>query len=299
MAERIFDEKTLRKLNKLQIVAKHVRAGQMKGERRSVRRGTSIEFADYRNYARGDDLRRLDWNVYARLDRPFIKLFEEEEDLAVYLLLDASASMDWPREGNPDEHKFTFAQRVIAGLAYISLGSGDRLFVASLGGKRRNAMWGPLRGRGYTLGMLDFIGGLEADSVVDLNTSMRDFAMRTTRPGLCIIVSDLMSATGYQDGLSALQARGHEVTLIHVLSPDEVTPALTGDLQLLDIETNATQDVSVDEGMRELYVKRLLTWRDEISGFCTKRGIHYATIETSTAWDELILFELRRLGVVK
>lgn len=299
MAERIFDEKTLRKLNKLQIVAKHVRAGQMKGERRSVRRGTSIEFADYRNYARGDDLRRLDWNVYARLDRPFIKLFEEEEDLAVYLLLDASASMDWPREGNPDEHKFTFAQRVIAGLAYISLGSGDRLFVASLGGKRRNAMWGPLRGRGYTLGMLDFIGGLEADSVVDLNTSMRDFAMRTTRPGLCIIVSDLMSATGYQDGLSALQARGHEVTLIHVLSPDEVTPALTGDLQLLDIETNATQDVSVDEGMRDLYVKRLLAWRDEISGFCTKRGIHYATIETSTAWDELILFELRRLGVVK
>ena len=299
MSERIFDEKTLRKLNKLQLVAKHVRAGQMKGERRSVRRGTSIEFADYRNYARGDDLRRLDWNVYARLDKPFIKLFEEEEDLAVYLLVDASASMDWPREGNPDEHKFTFAQRVVAGLAYISLGSGDRLFVASLGGKRRNAMWGPLRGRGYTLGLLDFMGSLEADNAVDLNMSMRDFALRTTRPGLCIIVTDLMSPTGYQDGLAAMQSRGHEVTLIHVLSPDEVTPPLSGDLQLLDIETNKTQDVSVDEGMRDLYVKRLLAWRDEISSYCTKRGIHYATVETSTAWDELILFELRRLGVVK
>ena len=299
MSERIFDEKTLRKLNKLQLVAKHVRAGQMKGERRSVRRGTSIEFADYRNYARGDDLRRLDWNVYARLDKPFIKLFEEEEDLAVYLLVDASASMDWPREGNPDEHKFTFAQRVVAGLAYISLGSGDRLFVASLGGKRRNAMWGPLRGRGYTLGLLDFMGSLEADNAVDLNTSMRDFALRTTRPGLCIIVTDLMSPTGYQDGLAAMQSRGHEVTLIHVLSPGEVTPPLSGDLQLLDIETNKTQDVSVDEGMRDLYVKRLLAWRDEISAYCTKRGIHYATVETSTAWDELILFELRRLGVVK
>jgi len=299
MTERIFDETTLRKLNKLQLVAKHVRAGQMKGERRSVRRGTSIEFADYRNYARGDDLRRLDWNVYARLDKPFIKLFEEEEDLAVYLLVDASASMDWPREGNPDEHKFTFAQRVVAGLAYISLGSGDRLFVASLGGKRRNAMWGPLRGRGYTLGLLDFMGSLEADNAVDLNTSMRDFAVRTTRPGLCIIVTDLMSPTGYQDGLAALQSRGHEVTLIHVLSPDEVTPPLSGDLQLLDIETNKTQDVSVDEAMRDLYVKRLLAWRDEISAYCTKRGIHYATVETSTAWDELILLELRRLGVVK
>ncbi len=118
MAERIFDEKTLRKLDQLTIIVNKVRAGAIKGERRSSRRGTSIEFADYRNYVRGDDLRRVDWNIYARLQRPFIKLLEDEEDLAVYLVLDASASMDWPRSGERDHHKFLYARRVLAGLGY-------------------------------------------------------------------------------------------------------------------------------------------------------------------------------------
>src|SRR5574342_207031 len=92
----LFDDKTLRKLDRLALVASQVRAGQSKGERRSTKRGTSIEFADYRDYARGDDLRRVDWNVYARLERPFVKLFEEEEDLAVHVVVDASGSMNWP-----------------------------------------------------------------------------------------------------------------------------------------------------------------------------------------------------------
>src|SRR4029077_3482074 len=119
--EKLFDEKTRRKLEQLMLVATRVRAGAMKGERRSTKRGTSIEFADYRNYARGDDLRRLDWNIYARLERPFIKLLEDEEDLAVHVLLDTSASMEWPPEGARDQKKFLYAQRLTAGLAYISL----------------------------------------------------------------------------------------------------------------------------------------------------------------------------------
>src|ERR1700674_2280510 len=120
MAERLFDEKTLRKLERLTLVASHVRAGIMKGERRSKKRGTSIEFADYRNYVQGDDLRRVDWNIFARLDRPFIKLLEDEEDLAVHLLIDASTSMDWPIGSDTSKNKFTFARRVLAGLGHIS-----------------------------------------------------------------------------------------------------------------------------------------------------------------------------------
>src|SRR3954452_9909284 len=109
MAEKLFDEKTLRKLDRLTLVASQIRAGVMKGERRSTRRGTSIEFADYRDYTRGDDLRRVDWNVFARLERPFIKLLEEEEDLAVHLILEASRSMDYGADGDPQNearHKF-------------------------------------------------------------------------------------------------------------------------------------------------------------------------------------------------
>lgn len=296
MAERLFDEKTLRKLERLTLVASRVRAGVMKGERRSTKRGTSIEFADYRNYTRGDDLRRVDWNIFARLERPFIKLLEEEEDLAVHLILDASDSMNWPREGNADQNKFRFAQRVVAGVGHMALGTGDQLSVVSLGAP--SVVWGPFRGRGHTLALMDFVGRINAKGTTDLNAGLTTYARRGPRPGLCLLVSDLMSPTGYQDGIAALQGRGFEVGLIHILSPDEIRPQLVGDLQLVDVETGLPQDVSVDGGMVDMYQRRLIAWRDDIEAYCTRRGIHYATVETSTPWEELILFELRRLGVV-
>src|SRR3982751_2542532 len=165
MAEKLFDEKTLRKLDRLTLVASRVRAGVMKGERRSTKRGTSIEFADYRDYARGDDLRRLDWNIYARLERPFIKLLEDEEDLAVHLLIDTSASMGWPQDGNKNLNKFLYAQRLTAGLAYISLATNDRLILSTLG-EGRPLQYGPIRGRGYGLAMLNSVSGLQPAGVV-------------------------------------------------------------------------------------------------------------------------------------
>ena len=132
----IIDEALLRKLEQLSLAATRVRVGQTVGERRSTKRGTSVEFADYRNYVRGDDLRRVDWNIYARLERPFVKLFEAEEDLAVHVLLDGSGSMDWGGESSDqlagDLNKWLFARRLAAALGYVALVSGDRLTVASL-----------------------------------------------------------------------------------------------------------------------------------------------------------------------
>src|SRR6185369_17283048 len=185
--EKLFDEKTRRKMEQLTLVASRVRAGAMKGERRSTKRGTSIEFADYRNYARGDDLRRLDWNIYARLDRPFIKLLEDEEDLAVHLLLDTSASMEWPQDGERDLNKFRYAQRLIAGLAYISLATNDRLMVSAISDVRHDP-FGPARGRGYGLAMLNYVGGLKASGITDINTSLKNYSNRGGRPGLCFVV---------------------------------------------------------------------------------------------------------------
>ena len=298
MAERIFNEKTLRKLDRLTIIANKVRAGAIKGERRSTRRGTSIEFADYRNYVRGDDLRRVDWNIYARLQRPFIKLLEDEEDLAVHLVLDASASMDWPRTGERDLHKFLYARRVLAGLAYIALGSGDRVTVSALRGDGIQ-QWGPLRGRGHTLTLLTWLENAYTRGGVNLNEALRDYALRTARAGVCIVISDLMSPEGYEDGLRALQGRGHEVTMIQVLSPDEVDPEITGDLKLVDVETGIPQDVTIDTTMKDLYMQRLQAWQAEISTYCTRRGIHFLTIETSTPWEQLILSERRQARVVQ
>jgi uncharacterized protein (DUF58 family) len=298
MAERIFDEKTLRKLERLTIIANKIRTGAIKGERRSTRRGTSIEFADYRNYVRGDDLRRMDWNIYARLQRPFIKLLEDEEDLAVHLLLDASASMDWPRSGEHDRHKFLYAQRVLAGLGYIALSSGDQVTVTVFRGDGVQR-WGPLRGRGHTVSLLLWLEKAQTHGQVNLNQILADYALRTARAGVCVVLTDLLSPEGYEAGLRSLQGRGHEVTAIQVLSPDEVRPELMGDLRLIDVETGVSQDVTVDEVIRGLYINRLQAWQAEISAYCTRRGIHYVAAETSTPWEQLILAELRQARVVQ
>lgn len=294
---KIFDPATLRKFESLNLIASQIRAGAMKGERRSVKRGTSIEFADYRNYVKGDDLRRIDWNIFARLERPFIKLLEEEEDLAVHFLIDASSSMDWPREGDRDHHKFVWGLRVLGGLAYLSLTSGDLVYVNALRSDR-NHRWGPHRGRAYSMNMLLSMEEIYTRGDTDLDIALKDYAMRARRPGLCILVSDMMSP-GYRDGLSALQSRGFEVAVIQTLSPDEVNPVITGDLRLIDVETGLPQEVTVDAEMQQLYLERLLAWQEEIGEFCLKRGIHFVTVETSMPWEEVILFQLRRIGVVR
>jgi uncharacterized protein (DUF58 family) len=222
----LFDEQTLRKLNQLTLVASRVRSGAIKGERRSSHRGSSVEFADYRNYTAGDDLRRLDWNIYARLEKPFIKLLEEEEDLAVYVLIDGSRSMDW---GEDEEHKFNYALKLAAGIGSIALSSGDLLSVGFLQGGRVAAEFSPSRG-GYALPRLfKFLESLEAKADTDLNASLKAYSIAPRRAGLVVLISDLFAVDGYETGLRQLLSRGHEAALIHVLSPDEVDPPLAGE----------------------------------------------------------------------
>lgn len=300
MAENIvFDEKTRRKLEQVMLWSQRVRAGAMKGERRSTRRGTSIEFADYRNYTPGDDLRRLDWNIYARLQRPYIKLLEDEEDLAVHVLLDTSASMNWPEEHERiDENKFVFGQRMAAGLAYTSLTSNDRMMLTAISDEGIKA-FGPARGRGRGLAMLKFIDGLEAAGITDLNDTLTDYALRGSRPGLLFVISDMFSPSGHMDGISTLMGKGYEVVVMHTLSPDEIDPPLAGDLRLIDVETGAPQEVTIDGGMREIYMQRLETWREDIRIEVMRRGGHYIFISTDQPWERFILQDLRRMGLIK
>ena len=297
-AQILLPEVIRRRIEPLMLVAKKVRVGAMKGDRRSIKRGNSIEFADYRNYVPGDDLRQLDWNIYARLERPFIKLLEDEEDLTVHLILDASASMDFPPEGEADQQKLLFAKRIFAGLAYVSLTSNDRLIMTAVndGGK---ATFGPVRGRGRGIAMLRYIQDLGAVGITDLNIMLEDYARRTRRPGLTLIISDMFSPTGYVDGLNALLSRGHEVAFLHVLAPEEITPPLVGDLRLIDVETGAAQEVTVDASMRGIYQQRLSAWRDEIREECLRRGAYYFPLVTDAPWERVILSDMRRVGLVK
>jgi uncharacterized protein (DUF58 family) len=293
----ILDESTLRKLEHLALVADQVRVGAMKGDRRSRKRGTSIEFADYRNYTRGDDLRRLDWNVYARLERPFIKLLEEEEELAVHLLIDASASMDWP-EGESENHKLRFALQLAAAIGYIGLAGGD-LVQATLLRSSGNQYWGPFRGRQNGLALFRFLETAVAAGTTDLNLSLRHYALRARRPGLLFLLSDLLAPAGYGEGLNALQARGYEVGLIHLLTPDEVDPPVGGDVKLIDVETGAEAELSLDLSTLSLYRERLRRWQAEIAADCGRRRVHYVPVTTDTPWDRLVLHTLRAQQLVK
>ena len=309
----LFDESFLHKIDRLSLVVRKRRAGQLKGERRSTKRGSSVEFADYRDYVQGDDLRRVDWNIYARLERPFVKLFEEEEDLSVHVLVDASGSMDWgggslqpgsplPTGGGGPRHKWTYARRTAAALSYIALNSGDRLTVALLqeeGGDEATSRFGPARGRGQTLRVLRFLVDQAAAGTTDLNRALREYAFTARRPGLAILISDLFSPTGFEEGLSTLLARGYELLLLHTLAPEEANPRLAGDLKLIDVESGHEQEMSIDAGMRALYRRRVAAWQDEVTRWCGQRGASYVPVVTDTPFDELILFYLRRRGLVR
>ncbi len=174
----------LRKIERLSLVAKRVFPGQLRGERRSTKRGSSVEFADYRNYAVGDDFRRVDWNVYARLEKLFLKLFVEEEDLHVYVLIDASRSMEF---GDPS--KLLYAKRVAAALSYIALGNLDRVGLAALSDGMASILT-PKRGKQSAFGVFEWLKSVKPSGATQLAQSIRDFSLRTSRPGLAIVISD-------------------------------------------------------------------------------------------------------------
>ncbi|MBP8949644.1 MAG: DUF58 domain-containing protein [Candidatus Promineofilum sp.] len=304
---RLFDDATLRTLERLSLWAESVRVGVMKGDRRSRRRGASIEFADYRDYTQGDDLRRLDWNVFARLERPFIKLTEEQEDLAVHLLVDTSASMNWPPdEDGAAENKLLYSLRLAGALGTIALTSGD-LVQVTLFDAAAQSNWGPFRGRANGWPLLQFLEAQfaarsqagDATHATALDPALRRYAQRARRPGLLFLLSDLFSPGDVRDGLTALLARGYEVVLLHVFSPDEAAPELAGDLRLIDVETGEAAEVSPDPALLEEYAARLAAWQEELRRFCGPRGIHYASVVTNQPWDALIRGALRQQGVIR
>ena len=299
----LFDESFMRRLERLSLVAQRVRAGRGQGERRSVKRGSSVEFADYRNYTPGDDLRRLDWRIYARLERPFIKLFEEEEEQTVHFVLDASGSMDWPEADSAPSldgalNKWDFGRRLAAALGYIALVNGDRLTVSYLDQNRHSA-WGPQRGRGHIHTLLAHLTDISAGGRTDLNTALRHLANTRHRPGLLFLLTDFFSPAGYERGIAALGNAGYEINVLHLLSPDEIDPPLSGDLRLHDVETGQAEDITINPSMRRIYQERFEAWRSTIERYCFSRDINYVTLNTSLAFEAVILGHLRQRGFVR
>jgi uncharacterized protein (DUF58 family) len=287
----VFDEAFLRQLERLKLLLNQPVRGGLKGGRRSVKRGRSVEFADYRDYVLGDDLRQLDWNVYARLEKLFVKLFIEEEDVTVSLIVDASASM---ATGRPD--KLLFAKRAAAALGYIGLASEDRVQLTVLGGRvarRRNG----LRGSGRVFRLLGDLSGIApAEGPSDLVAAARHAAAQLHGRGLVILISDLLDP-GADRVIRELAATGSELVILHVLSPDEIEPVLEGDLRLVDTETGEGIEVTVDLATLDAYRARLATWRENLADLAARRRATYLPVSSDLALADLVFAELRRRRV--
>jgi uncharacterized protein (DUF58 family) len=288
----VFDEAFLRQLERLMLVTKKSVHGGMKGVRRSVKRGQSVEFTDYRDYALGDDLRSLDWNLYARLEKLFIKLFIEEEDVNVHILLDASASMD---TGTPD--KLLFGKRAAAALAYIGLASYDRISMAVLQGKAARRI-PPVRGTGRVFQVLADLSGVKPHAgPTDLAAACRHYAAQITQRGPLILISDLFDENA-ERAISELAGTRCEVAVLHTLSADELDPPLEGDLRLVDRESGASVNVTADLHTLDAYKSRLADWQQQLDEASTKRRVAYLPTPTTMPLADLVFAELRRRQVV-
>ena len=288
----VFDEGFLGQLERLLVLMRSPVRGGLKGGRRSVKRGQSVEFADYRDYTLGDDLRQLDWNVYARLERLFVKLFIEEEDVTVTLLIDASASM---AGGHPA--KLLFAKRAAAALGYIGLASEDRVTVSALAG-RRSRRWAAMRGSGRIFRLLSDLSAIEpADGPTDLVAAARHAAAQLHGKGVVILFSDLLD-TAADRIVRELAATGSELIVLHVLSPEELEPTMEGDLRLVDVETGDGVDVTVDLATLDAYKARLAAWKAGFADLAARRRASYVDLSSDTNLAILMFNELRRRRVL-
>jgi uncharacterized protein (DUF58 family) len=294
MTSRLFSESFLRQLERLAVLYRRAAAGPLQGERRSARRGQSVEFSDFRPYTMGDDFRRIDWNAYARLERLFIKLFVEEQDLTVHLLIDASRSMDW---GEPN--KLAYATRLSGALSYIALVGLDRVTVTALGDSRPPALRAlpALRGKQMALRVFNFLETIQP-GMENPVTALNSYAANASFPGPLLLVSDLMD-DGWQPALSHLAGRGFEVSLLHLLAPDEIDPGLEGDFRLLDAEGRASVEISANFETLERYRTALASWRQSWRHFCAARRMHYVPISTAEPLEDLLFAQLPLQGVLK
>lgn len=282
----------LRRLEQLQLLARRRARSNLRGERRSRARGLSVEFADHRAYAPGDDLRYLDWNLYGRLDRLFLKLYEEERELPVRLFLDASESMTF---GDPV--KFDFARRVAAAVGYVALCGFDRVSVLpfperaeDLAARRGLRV---VRGRRSALALFQHLEALTAGGPGDFNAALRRGALEARQAGVAVVLSDFLDPAGYEVGLNALVGRGFQVHAVQILAPEELAPAAYGDLRLVDAETGALQEVTFARYRLAAYQQTVRNYVQRLREFCASRGVHFFLASSADALDELLLKQLR------
>lgn len=280
------------RLDRLALSARKVQLGVAKGERKSKRKGVSTDFADYRDYVQGDDLRHVDWNLYGRLDSLHLKVYQDQEDLTLTLLLDASESMLF---GAPT--KFEFARKLAVALGYVALARYDRVVVEAFSDGAHQRLE-PCRGRAAVRKFFAFMEGLQARGGTQLDAACRALAARQPKKGVTMIISDFFDESGFEGPLRQLTQCG-EVYAIQVLAPEELDPRLSGDLKLIDAETGGFAEISVTGALLDAYQQRREEFTGAIRQYCNARGMGHFLVSSATPVDSFVLDTLRRGGVLR
>ena len=291
--EVLFDDDFQRKLEMLSLVSRRVVAGRTRAERRSRKKGSGVEFADHRNYVPGDDIRFVDWNVYQRFGRLLVRLFEEQEDLSVYFLVDTSASMAFG-EGQ----KFDQARRLAAALAYVALAHLDRVTMVSVGAGQQQRM-PTTRGKARIFQVLDFLRRLDAQGETNLEESMKTFVAQHKRRGVAVLLSDLYDPAGFEAGINVLRFNRFEPYVVHLVDPSDGRPAIRGDVRLTDCETGAFRDATVSAGIRARFAHAWAEYQQGVEHFCAARQVPYFAADVGAPFDDLVLRVFREGGFLR
>lgn len=290
--ENFYDEDFLKQLQRLSLKTKKLKAGIQQGERRSPRKGHSVEFADFRSYSLGDDVRYIDWNSYARSEKLFIKLFVEEQDLLLNIFLDTSQSMDW---GQPSKNRL--ARQIAGAFAYLALSTYDQVAIAACS-DRLSSYQPPVGGRTALRKVWDFLNALPLEGSTRLSDSLKGFAHYSRRPGVSLIISDLLSPHDFKEGLKYLQYLKQEIILLQILAPDELKPVLHGDWRLLDSESKEKREISINTAMLTAYEKKIREFTRETREFCHRRGMAFIQISSDEPLEDIILRSMPRAGIL-
>jgi uncharacterized protein (DUF58 family) len=292
-----FTPKFLSQLETLRLRTRKEFLGGQSGSYASPRRGTSLEFADYRRYAPGDDLRYLDWGIYARSDRLYVKLFREEVDLFVYVFIDASASMAFPSA----REKFIPASHIAAALSYVVLANQDHVKIHLLGGASGAGASPIYRGRRRLVDCVNFAAAATPGGSMDMAAALAQHLQKLRRPGKAILISDfLMPASSYQKGLNVLRAFNLDIAVIQVLTRAEVEPRFDGGgVNLVDSETQAEINLQWDKQARQKYQSRLAQHNSQIRSFCHQSATHYSLHVTDRDFADFIFKTLPAIGLFK
>ncbi|MDQ3043607.1 MAG: DUF58 domain-containing protein [Chloroflexota bacterium] len=303
-SERLFDEELLARLRRLVLLSRRSIAEGLAGEHRSRRRGSSPEFADFKSYSQGDDFRRIDWNTYARFEGLFVRLSEVTTEFDIHILLDSSESMNWT--ANPRlPTKFTYALRTAGALGYVSLWHFDRLAIAPFGSTLA-PRFGPAQGRANAVPMLRYLEGLAPSGATDLASVLDTYLRARRRPGLLVLISDLLSGEPEQIGgqLRKQRAEGWQTIVVHVVDPAELDPATLeggrriGATELVDVELGDRLRLTPTAPVVERYRTAIQDWLAQVEDVCEREEAEYFRLQTDWPFETIVLRLLHERGVV-